>query len=330
MERGKIVLAGGSGFLGRVLAAWFDARGWEVVVLSRRAAQVSGARVVRWDGERLGDWARELEGAAALVNLAGRSVNCRYHARNRRLMMDSRVNSTRVLGEAARACAAPPAVWINSSTATIYKHTFGPAHGEYGETGWTPEAKDKFSIEVATAWEREFESASAGLPATRKAVTRSAMVLGAQDWGNNVFVVLRRLARLGLGGAMAGGRQFVSWIHEEDFCRAIEWLIAVRKAAGVYNLASPNPLPNRELMQAFRRVCARGTPGRLLALPAAAWMLEVGAVFLRTETELIVKSRRVVPARLLMEGFEFQFAALVEALNDLEQRLRAARQKTHS
>lgn len=308
MNSNRIVLAGGSGFLGRVLADWLAARGAEVVVLSRSPRSGTAIREVAWDGKSLGDWARELDGADAVLNLAGRSVDCRYNAANRRLIMDSRIDSTRVLGEAIARCARPPRVWLNSSTATIYKHTFGPAWDESGEIGGTPEAKDEFSVEVAVAWERALSEART--PATRKVALRSAMVLGAG--GNSVLPTLRRLVRRGLGGKMGDGRQFMSWIHEEDFCRAVEWLLDHDEFSGVVNLAAPNPLPNAEFMRTMREVC--GVP---FGLPAARWMLEFGAVFLRTETELILKSRRVVPGRLLAAGFGFKYPHLRGAVEDL-------------
>ncbi len=344
----KLILAGGSGFLGQLLARHFDARGWQVVILTRakvgqrfqpvraegkEAASEVGSdgrlearqhiedrfetlSYVEWDGCTLGDWTTLLEGTVAIINLAGRSVNCRYHARNRQLMMDSRVNATRVLGEAIARCARPPRVWLNFSTATIYKHTFGPAWDETGEIGATPEAKDAFSIEVATAWERAFNEAVT--PRTRKVALRSAMIFGLSDDANNVYRVLRRLVRFGLGGQMGSGRQFVSWIHETDFCRAVEFLIEREEINGPVNLAAPNPLTNSEMMRMLRQVL-----GMPIGLPAAEWMLELGAFFLRTETELIIKSRRVVPGRLREAGFEFEFEHLEKVMHDLEQRLRA-------
>jgi|ERR1044071_2623619 uncharacterized protein (TIGR01777 family) len=234
--------------------------------------------------------------------------NCRYHARNRREILDSRVDSTRVIGEAIRRCAKPPSVWLNASTATIYKHTYGEAWDENGVIVATPEAKDEFSIEVATAWERELDEAHT--PATRKIAMRMAMVLGAGK--NSVFPVLRRLARVGLGGRMGSGRQFVSWIHEIDYCRAVEWLITHDELSGGINLASPNPLPNDEMMRVLRKAC-----GTRFGLPAANWMLEVGAFFLRTETELLIKSRRVIPRRLIDSGFEFRFPAIRGVFDNL-------------
>jgi uncharacterized protein (TIGR01777 family) len=306
----KIIIAGGSGFLGRTLAAWFAPQGHEVVILTRYPSPTCPhGREVGWDGRTLGPWTSELANATTLINLAGVSVDCRYTTKNRQLIMDSRIHSTRILGVALAHSPTPPRVWLNASTATIYKHTYDRPMDENGEIAATPEAKDAFSIEVATAWENEFNAAKT--PHTRKVTLRTAMVLG--DGPNSVFPVMRRMIRLGLGGQMSHGRQYMSWIHEVDFCRAIEWLIAHENFRGIVNLAAPNPLPNTEMMRLFREVC--GAP---FGLPATAWMLELGAFFLRTETELIIKSRRVVPGRLLREGFEFKFKDVRIALEDLE------------
>jgi uncharacterized protein (TIGR01777 family) len=310
----RIILAGGSGFLGNALAKRFCERGNEVVVLTRSPrVRTDGVKEVVWDGKALGDWVKFVDGAEVVVNLAGRSVDCRYAEANRRVIIASRVDSTRVLGEAMAGCARPPRVWLNSSSATIYRHTFDRAMDENGETGATPEAKDEFSIEVIRQWEHALDEARS--PATRKVALRITLVLG-EDGG--VFPMLRRLARFGLGGRMGSGKQFVSWIHIEDFCRAVEWLIARDDLRGPVNLAAPNPLPNREMMRLLRAAC-RAPSG----LPATEWMLEVGAFFLRTETELILKSRRVVPGRLLASGFQFQFPKLEEALRDIEGRMMA-------
>lgn len=286
-----------------------------VIVLSRSPqTSPTSVREIRWDACTIGDWSRELEGAAAVINLTGRSVNCRYHARNRRLILASRVRSTEVIGEAIAKCQAPPAIWLNASTATIYRHTFGPAWAESGEIGGTPAAKDVFSVRVATEWERALHEAPT--PATRKVALRAAMVLGTNK--NSVFSVLRRLTRWGLGGQMGDGRQHVSWIQETDFCRAVEWLIARDDLSGPINICAPNPVSNRELMRAFREVFDRP-----IGLPAARWMLELGAFALRTETELILKSRRVIPNRLVESGFTFHFPLLRQALAELRTRQRA-------
>lgn len=308
----RIILAGGSGFLGQTLASYFLQLGFEVIILTRSAGQIGGAgRQVAWDACTIGPWQQELEGATAVVNLTGRSVNCRYNAPNRKEILDSRVNSTRVLGEAIRRCAEPPQVWLNASTATLYRHTFDDAWDESGQIEAAAQAKDAFSVEVGQGWEQTLEDAQT--PRTRKIAMRMAMVLGMGK--NSVFPVLRRLVRLGLGGRMGNGRQFVSWIHDLDFCRAVEWLIQHQDISGPVNLTAPNPLPNHEMMKTLRQVCR--VP---FGLPASNWMLEVGAFFLGTETELIIKSRRVIPRRLLESGFTFQFPTIREAFEGLHDR----------
>ncbi len=307
----KIILPGGSGFLGRTLAAFFSGLGCEVVVFSRSPGKAPFARTAVWDAKTLGDWTRELESAHAVINLTGRSVNCRYTPANRQDMMNSRVDSTVVLGQAIAACARPPEVWLNSSTATIYQHRYDAPNDEFtGKIGPHPEAKDAFSVEIAKAWERAFEEADC--PVTRKIILRTAMVMGHEPGG--VYETLRRLVKLGLGGSMGHGRQYVSWLHDADFCAIVEWLISRESATGIYNLAAPDPLPNREMMAILRR--ETGIP---IGLPATRWMLEMGAFALRTETELILKSRRVVPARLIQEGYEFRYPDFTGAVKELEQ-----------
>ena len=306
----KIVLAGGSGFLGRSLAAHFQQSGYEIIILTRNPkAGKTGIREVAWDARTSGEWVCELDQAVAVINLVGRSVNCRYHTQNRRLILESRLASTRVIGEAIARCQVPPPVWLNASTATIYKHNYGPAWDEAGVTGSTPEAKDGFSVKVALAWERVLAEAST--PRTRKVAMRAAMVLGRDP--NSVFPVLNRLARFGLGGKMGDGRQFVSWIHEMDFCRAIEWLITHDDLSGPVNVCTPHPVTNAAMMKIFREVC--GVP---FGLPANRGMLEVGAFLLQTETELLIKSRRVQPRKLLESGFTFRFPDLRGALVHLK------------
>lgn len=307
----RIILAGGSGFLGSLLAGHFQKSGHAVTVLTR-SPKANGVREIAWDACSLGNWAREFEGADAVINLAGRSVNCRYNARNRRLIMDSRVNSTCVIGQAIAKCQAPPTVWLNASTATIYKHHYGPAWAESGETGSAPEARDAFSIEVASAWEQALNEVQT--PLTRKVALRAALVLGTGR--NSVFPILRRLTCLGLGGRMGNGRQCVSWIHETDFCSAVEWLVTHEQFSGPVNVCAPNPVANSEMMKTLRAVC--GAP---FGLPATNWMLEIGAFVFRTETELLIKSRCVAPRRLLQSGFGFQFPFLREAMEDLHKRM---------
>ena len=297
-----MVIAGGNGFLGQHLARHFRQRGYRVVVVGRGSG--AGPDYLRWDGRTLGPWAAALEGAAALVNLAGRTVDCRYTAANKRAVRASRTESTRVLGEAVAACAAPPKVWLNSSTATIYADTPGeqPANTEAaGRIG------EGFSVEVARAWEAAFAACPA--PATRRVVLRTAIVLG-RDGG--AFPVMARLARWGLGSPQGNGRQWMSWLHIADFCRAVEFLLQEPTATGAFNLCAPQPLPNRDFMGLL---CQQLRP--VLRLPQPKWLLEMGAFVLRTETELILKSRKVYPQRLLELGFSFEFPACGEALNDL-------------
>ena len=312
--RNRVVVAGGSGFIGNLLTDRLVSADNEVVVLTRSQRQAEqSVRPVTWDGRTLGSWAGELDGARALVNLAGRSVNCRYNGQNRREILESRVDSTRVLGEAIARSNTPPPVWLNASTATIYKHTFDqPMDEATGVIGETPEAKDKFSIQVASAWEKAFNDAHT--PATRKVALRTAMVFAASKGG--VYRTLRSLTRWGLGGTIAGGRQFISWIHEADFCQAVEWLIDRDDFGGPVNLASPYPITQREMMRIIRHAC--GAP---FGLPATRKMLEVAAFIHRTEAELIIKSRRVIPGRLLASGFQFSFPHMDDAVREIEGRL---------
>lgn len=313
----KIVIPGGTGQVGMLLTREFAALQHEVVVLSRTGAAPAPARGVVWDGRHVGAWARELEQADAVINLAGRTVNCRYTPENLKQMMDSRVESTRAVGQAIAAAAQPPKVWLQMSTATIYSHRFDAPNDEATGTigGQEPDAPAywKKSIDIAVAWEAT--QASVQTPDTRQVALRTAMVMTADRGG--VFDVLTGLARKGLGGAIAGGRQYVSWIHGRDFFRAIQFLIANKTLSGAVNLAAPEPLPQREFMAALRR-----TLGVRIGLPAAAWMVKLGAVFLRTDGELVLKSRRVVPTRLTQAGFRFDFAEWPAAARDLVARRR--------
>lgn len=317
----KIVIPGGTGQVGTLLARSLHRDGHEVIALGRSPAEAPW-RVARWDPQQIGDWARAIDGADAVINLAGRSVNCRYNARNRDEILRSRVGSTRIVGQAIAGARRPPAIWLQASTATIYAHRFDAPNDEVsgilgGAEAGTPDTW-RFSIEVATAWERALDDAI--VPSTRKIVLRSAVVLSPDRGG--IFDTMLALVRRGLGGRAGDGRQYVSWIHDEDFVRAIYWLLDRRDVNGAVNLVSPNPLPNRDFMAALRR--AWRTP---VGLPASRWMLELGALFLRTETELVLKSRRVVPRRLLDNGFTFRFPDWPDAARDLCARWRAQRRR---
>jgi hypothetical protein len=313
----RIVIPGGSGQVGNVLARHFHGQGHSVTVLSRHP-EPSPWRVLPWSGRDLGTWTNAIDGADIVINLAGRNVNCRYTSANRREILESRIRSTQVVGEAIRQAAKPPALWMNASTATIYRHSLDramdEATGELGGHELDTPSTWRFSIDVATSWEREFFSAAT--PGTRKIALRSAMTMSSDRGG--IFDTLLRLVRAGLGGKAASGKQFISWVHEIDFVRAIDFLIGHQNLDGFINICSPCPLPNEEFMRALRRAW-----GSRIGLPATQWMLGVGAVFLRTETELILKSRRVVPQRLLEAGFRFNFAEWPRAAGDLVQRWRS-------
>ena len=319
----KIVIPGGSGQVGTVLSRALCGEGHEVVVLSRRAQPTAAPwRAVAWDGETLGPWTSELEGADVVVNLAGGTVNCRYGDANRRRIMDSRILSTRVLGEALAAAARPPRLWLQASTATIYAHRYDAGNGE--STGILGGAEVdvpdtwRFSIEVATAWER---AARATRPSrTRLVLMRTAIVMAPTAGG--AFDILLRLVRFGLGGRMGNGRQFVSWIHDRDLVRAVHWLVEHEELDGPVNLAAPSPLPNEEFMGELRRAW-----GSRVALPASEALLTMGALAIRTETELVLKSRRVVPERLLESGFAFDYPEWPAAATDLCRRWREGRER---
>ena len=307
----KIVIPGGTGQVGTILSRAFEADGHEVVLLSRKAEK-SAWRMVQWDAETIGDWAKELDGADVVINLAGRSVNCRYTAENRRKIMDSRVNSTRVVGEAIASAKAPPRIWLQSSTATIYAHRFDQPNDEItgiigGDEQNAPDTW-KFSIDVARNWERAANEADT--PRTRKVLLRSAMTMSPDRDG--IFDTLLGLVNKGLGGTAGDGRQYLSWIHDRDFIRSINWIIEREELSGAINIAAPNPLPNREFMRVLREAA-----NVKIGLPATKLMIEVGAFVMQTESELILKSRRVVPTRLIDSGFVFEFPDWAEAAQDL-------------
>ncbi|NGO45986.1 TIGR01777 family oxidoreductase [Streptomyces ureilyticus] len=310
----KIVIPGGTGQIGTILNRALTAAGHDVVVLTRRPRHKGE---IHWDGETLGPWTEAINGSDIVINLAGRSVSCRYTPANLQAMMDSRVNSARVVGESIAAAAQPPRVWLQMSTATIYAHRFDAPHDEAtGVFGGTePGVPDywAYSVEIAKAWEREQERAET--PHTRKVALRTAMVMSPDHGG--VFDVLLRLARLGLGGPVAGGAQYVSWIQDRDFVRAVEFLIDRDDLAGPVNVAAPDPVPQRTFMRTLR--AAWCVP---VGLPATKWMAELGAFAMRSDTELLLKSRRVVPGRLLEAGFAFDHATWPEAAEDLVGRVR--------
>lgn len=314
----KIVIAGGRGQIGRHLVRHFNAAGHDVVVLSREQPPPGDRTQRRWSGSQLGPWAREIDGADILINLAGRSVNCRYHAANRAAIYGSRLDSTRALGQAVSIASRPPRVWLNASTATIYRDARDRAQDEPSGEVWRgdePGIPDAwhFSVDVARRWEAELWAART--PRTRKVALRAAMVMEPEAGG--VFSVFGSLIRWGLGGTQGDGDQYVSWIHIDDLLRAVDFIVE-HDVVGPINLAAPEPLPNRDFMRTLRRAW-----GRAFGLPASRWMLELGARVLGTETELLLKSRRVVPTRLVEAGFSFRYPRWSDAATDLVERIRA-------
>ena len=312
----KVLIPGGSGQVGTILARSFHAAGDDVIVLSR-SPRPAPWRVMAWDPSTLGPWVDEFNGTTVVINLAGRSVNCRYTAANKRAIMESRLTSTAAVSAAIARASAPPSVWLQASTATIYAHRFDApndeATGQIGGMERNAPASWHFSIQVAEQWERACTAAV--LPNTRRVLMRSAMIMSPDRDG--IFDTLLGLVRRGLGGKAADGRQYMSWIHDQDFIRAVHFLVDNASISGPVNLAAPNPLPNAEFMRALRAAC--GTP---IGLPATRWMLTLGAYFMRTETELVLKSRRVIPGRLAALGFKFAFPIWPDAAADLYRRWR--------
>lgn len=299
-----IILAGGTGTMGSILQKHFVQRGLRVVVLTRdpQRHKRAGVTFLHWDGRTVGAWTSELEGARAVINLAGRSVDCRYTERNRALILNSRVDSTRAIGDAIARCATPPPVWINLSTATIYRHANDRAMDEA-----TGEIGSGFSVEVAKAWENTFFACQRS--GVRQVAVRCAMVFSPHGGAFPRFV---QLTRMGLGGRHGSGDQYVSWVHEADVQRFFQWAIDTPAVHGAINLAAPGPVPEHVLLNGLRRHIKP-----LIVLPTPVWALHIGAFLLRTETELVLKSRRVVPTRALQTGFVFQHPTITSALDEL-------------
>ncbi len=313
----RIVIPGGAGQVGNLLARHFQETGHQVTVITRHPRPAEWT-VLPWSGYDLGSWAEAIDGSDVVINLAGRSVNCRYTAAHQREIKNSRTITTGLVGQAIRESAKPPFLWLNASTATIYRHSvdspMDELTGELGGDEPNAPAKWRFSIDVAKSWEQAFFAADT--PRTRRVALRSAMTMSPDDGG--VFDVLLRLARFGLGGKAGSGDQYVSWIHDVDFIRAVEFLIAHEELQDAVNVSSPCPVTNSSFMCCLRRAWCTSYIG----LPSPAWMLAIGAFFLRTETELLLKSRRVVPRRLTDAGFEFHFPHWRGACLDLVQRWR--------
>jgi len=312
----KIVIPGGSGQIGTILARSFHADGHDVIILSRSPGPANVPwKTILWDAKTLGEWTETINGADVVINLAGRSVNCRYHQKNRDAIMNSRVDSTRVVAKAIAQAKQPPHTWLQASTATIYAHRYDAPNDELTGIigGNEPDAPDtwRFSINVAKAWEAAAQETP--LPNTRLVLMRSAMTMSPDRGG--VFDTLLNLTRLGIGGTIADGKQYMSWIHEHDFIESIKLLIKDKTLKGTINIASPNPIPQSEFMQLLRQASHTR-----IGLPATKWMIEIGTFFMRTESELVLKSRRVIPTHLTNAGLAFQYPHWKEAVKDLCER----------
>lgn len=299
----SIIIAGGTGYLGQVLIDFFKNKTDRIYILSRnKKNDYENVTHLLWDAKNLGDWVNIFENADAIINLTGKSVDCRYNAKNKNLILSSRVNSTNVLGKAIEQCENPPRIWLNSSTATIYRHSLEKQMDEFsGELG------DGFSVSVAKAWEQMFFGFK--LRKTRQVAMRTSIVFGN---GGGAFVPIKTLAKIGMGGKQGPGNQKVSFIHEVDFARSIEFIIANKIIEGVINIVSPTPTTNKELMQTLRKQL--NVP---FGIPMPKMLLEIGAVIIKTETELILKSRNVIPTKLHNYGFKFKFPTLSQTISNL-------------
>ncbi|MGH1383322.1 TIGR01777 family oxidoreductase [Kordia sp.] len=299
----KMIIAGGSGFLGQSLISYFLPKDYEIIVLSRNTKNTGNdnLRYIEWNAKTLDIWMTELEGADVLINLTGKSVDCRYSEKNKAEILNSRVDSTKVLGEAVQACAVPPKVWMNSSTATIYKHSLERKMTE--ENGIIG---DDFSMNVAKSWEKAFYSCKT--PKTSKIALRTSIVLGKNG---GAFIPLKSLTKLGLGGAQGNGKQKVSWIHEHDFCRAVDFLLD-KHLSGIFNVTAPNPIPNKRFMKVIRKIMK--VP---FGLFQPKWLLKFGARIIKTEAELILKSRYVIPEKLVAAGFQFHYPTAEKAVEEI-------------
>ena len=290
----KIVIAGGTGFVGQYLHKKFTASGYEVIIISRNKNHVN------WNSIPL--ITEGLQNSTMLINLAGKSVDCRYNKKNKKEIYDSRIGTTKILGDAILNCKNPPPLWINSGTATIYRHAQDrPMTESTGEIG------AGFSVNVATNWEKSFFDFK--LPETRQVALRMAIVLGRSG---GVIKPLKNLVRFGLGGKQGSGKQMFSWIHIEDLFRIITFVQQHNELCGVINTAAPNPVNNKTLMQLLRK-----NMKAVFGLPAPVWLLKLGAIIIKTETELILKSRWVIPERLSAAGFQFQYPEIDTALKQI-------------
>ncbi len=308
----KIVLAGGTGFLGRLLVKKFLSQKHELVVLSRGGSASSQATLVPWDAYTLSGWAKEMDGADLVINLTGKKINCLFTEKNLKILRDSRIHSTQVIAQAINQLKNPPPLWIQMSAIDIYPHRFEDSNNEQEGGMGEEEGKVPPNWLKITELIQDWESAvySAKTPSTRKVIARCSVVMSPEK--KTAFDIFLRLARYGLGGSVAGGKQWVSWIHEDDFVRSIEFLIDNPSIHGPVNLSSPQPLPQKEFMKILRE-----SWGIKWGLPAQKWMVFLASFFTQIEPVLVLKSRYTLPKILLDAGFSFQFPSWEKATKNL-------------
>jgi uncharacterized protein (TIGR01777 family) len=298
----KLVIAAGTGFLGQVLTNHFRNKFEEIVILTRGESKTNGnIKYVNWDAKTFSGWEAALENAAVLINLTGKSVDCRYTKVNKKEILLSRIESTKILNQAVLKCANPPKHWLNSSTSTIYRFSLDKEMDEAaGEIG------NDFSINVALSWEKSFFKTET--PNTLKTALRTSIVLGKNG---GAFIPLKTLAKIGFGGKQGKGNQFISWIHQEDFVNAIDFIIQ-KEITGVINIVSPKPITNKNFMAILRK--SIGIP---FGVPISELLLKIGSIIIKTESELILKSRNVIPRRLQENGFTFKYDTVEKAFENL-------------
>lgn len=298
----KLVIAAGTGFLGNVLINHFKNKFEEIVILTRGESKtLDTINYVTWDAKTLSGWEKELEDTDVLINLTGKSVDCRYTESNKNEILNSRIDSTKILNQAVLQCKKPPIHWLNSSTSTIYRHSIDKEMDEVeGEIG------NDFSMNVAQSWENSFFEIET--PKTLKTALRTSIVLGKKG---GAFLPLKNLTKFGFGGKQSNGNQFVSWIHEKDFARAIEFIID-KKIVGVINIVSPKPIKNKDFMKTLQKSLKVA-----IGIPIGIRLLKIGAKLIGTESELVLKSRNVIPKRLTENGFDFEYGDLKKTFDNL-------------
>ena len=315
MKNKKIIIAGGTGFIGQEMTKYFGKEN-KVIILTRQLEKsfnnrnkynalakddLQNVKFIQWDGKSTGEWSQELEETDIVINLAGKSVNCRYTQKNKKEIFDSRTNTTKIIGTVIHQSQKPPALWVNASSATIYRNAKDKAQDEYNG-----EIENDFSVQVCKLWEKTFFEQMT--PATRKVALRMAITIGP----GGILIPYFNLLKFGLGGKQGNGKQMYSWVHIKDTCRMIEWIYDHPEMTGIYNCSSPNPVTNSEFMLTLRKIT-----GHIVGLPAFKWMLKAGAIIIGTEPELILKSRWVVPTKIIESGFQFKYPLLIEALSDI-------------